>query len=149
VSIADVDVLGVEAWIAAMGRKGGGATTVLRAYGVQSGILASAVKGKRLAANPAMGVENLPRKTGKRRVYLSADDLRRVADEFGHTAEVVDGVVSGRGPKGQGAEDHSARSPPHLRIARSVCWGQCLGAATDARAHVSKDDAGHLRGPVR
>jgi integrase len=89
VSIADVDVLGVEAWIAAMGRKGSGATTVRRAYGVLSGTLASAVKGKRLAANPAKGVENLPRKTGKRRVYLSAEDVRRLADVSGQHRVLV------------------------------------------------------------
>ena len=50
----DVDMLGIEAWIAAMVS---GATTVLRAYGVLSGMLADAVKAKRLAANPAKGVE--------------------------------------------------------------------------------------------
>lgn len=55
VSVADVDALSVEAWIASMGVTGAGATTVLRAHGVLSGILAGAVKGKRLAANPAKG----------------------------------------------------------------------------------------------
>ncbi len=89
VSVADVDVLGVEAWIASMGAKGAGATTVLRAHGVLSGVLAAAVKGKRLAANPAKGVENLPRKSGKRRVYLSADDVRRLADESGEHRVLV------------------------------------------------------------
>jgi integrase len=63
-----------------MADKGAGATTVLRAYGVLSGILADAVKGKRLAANPAKGVENLPRRTARRHVYLSADDVARLAD---------------------------------------------------------------------
>jgi integrase len=62
---------------------------VRRAYGVLSGTLASAVKGKRLAANPAKGVENLPRKTGKRRVYLSAEDVRRLADESGQHRVLV------------------------------------------------------------
>jgi hypothetical protein len=47
------------------------------------GILADAVKGKRLAVNPARGIENLPRKTAKRRVYLSAEDVARLADESG------------------------------------------------------------------
>jgi integrase len=89
VTAADVDVLGVEAWIASMGRKGSGATTVLRAHGVLSGILADAVKAKRLAVNPAKGVENLPRKTGKRRVYLSADDVYRLADESGDHGTLV------------------------------------------------------------
>ena len=52
VPVAEVDLLAVEEWIASMVDKGAGATTVLRAYGVLSGILADAVKGKRLAANP-------------------------------------------------------------------------------------------------
>jgi hypothetical protein len=38
-----------------MADNGTGATTVLRAYGVLSGIMADAVKGKRLAANPTRG----------------------------------------------------------------------------------------------
>jgi integrase len=83
VPVADVDVLSVEGWIAAMVTKGHGATTVLRAYGVLSGVLADAVKGKRLAVNPAKGVENLPRRTARRHVYLSADDVHRLADECG------------------------------------------------------------------
>jgi integrase len=90
VPVADVDTLAVETWIAAMGAKGAGATTVLRAHGVLSGILADAVKAKRLAVNPAKGVENLPRKIGKRHVYLSADDVARLADESGpHRALVL------------------------------------------------------------
>lgn len=89
VSVADVDLLGVEAWIAEMGRKGSRATTVLRAYGVLSGILADAVKAKRLAANSAKGVENLPRKMAKRHVYLSAEDVYRLADESGEHGALV------------------------------------------------------------
>jgi integrase len=81
VPVADIDQLGVESWITGMVRGGAGATTVLRAHGVLSGILADAVKAKRLAANPAKGVENLPRKTARRHVYLSADDVRRLAEE--------------------------------------------------------------------
>ncbi|MGV0694256.1 site-specific integrase [Mycobacterium intracellulare] len=81
VSLADVDQLGIEAWVTAMVRKGGGATTVLRAHGVLSGILSDAVKARRLAVNPARGVENLPRKTARRHVYLSAQDVQRLADE--------------------------------------------------------------------
>jgi integrase len=89
VSVADVDVLGVEAWIAAMGTKGAGATTVLRAHGVLSGILAAAVKGKRLAANPCKGIEGLPRKTGRRHIYLSAEDVRQLANETGQHRALV------------------------------------------------------------
>jgi hypothetical protein len=73
--IADVDLAAVERWIATMRRKSG-ATTVIRAYGVLAGILDDAVKARRLAANPARGAENLPRKSNKRRVYLSAEPTR-------------------------------------------------------------------------
>jgi integrase len=83
VAVADIDLLSVEDWVSDLADKGSGATTVLRAYGVLSGILADAVKGKRLAANPVKGLDNLPRKSGKRRVYLSADDVTRLADKSG------------------------------------------------------------------
>jgi integrase len=89
VPVADVDVLGVESWIASMTRKGSGATTVIRAHGVLAGVLADAVKGKRLAANPCKSIDNLPRKTGKRRVYLSADDVARLADKSGEHRALV------------------------------------------------------------
>jgi integrase len=42
-----------------------------------------------LAVNPTKGIENLPRKTGKRRVYLSADDVRLLADESGEHRVLV------------------------------------------------------------
>jgi integrase len=84
-----VDVLGVESWITGMVRKGSGATTVTRAQGVWSGILVDAVKGKRLSANPVKGLDNLPRKSGKRRVYLSADDVTRLADKSGEHRTLV------------------------------------------------------------
>lgn len=83
VAVADIDVLGVESWVAKMGRNGSGATTVIRALGVLSGILDDAVKARRLAINPAKGVENLPRKSAKRHVYLSADDVAALAEAAG------------------------------------------------------------------
>lgn len=89
VSVADVDQLDVEAWIARLGTKGAGATTVLRAHGVLSGILGAAVKAKRIVVNPAKGVENLPRKTARRHIYLSADDVYRLADESGRHRALV------------------------------------------------------------
>ncbi len=89
VRIVDVDQLAVETWIAGMVRQGAGATTVLRAHGVLSGILADAVKAKRLALNPAKGVQNLPRKSARRHVYLSADDVRSLADESGERRTLV------------------------------------------------------------
>src|SRR6185312_3387298 len=76
VSVADVDVLGVESWITGMVRAGSGVTTVRRAQVVLSGILGDAVKAKRLAVNPARGVENLPRKNVRRHIYLSVADVQ-------------------------------------------------------------------------
>lgn len=94
--IADIETGEVETWIAEMRRtitepgddgkpvvikKGAGATTVIRSHGVLAGILDDAVKARRLAVNPARGVENLPKKSRKRHVYLSAEDVDRLATE--------------------------------------------------------------------
>jgi integrase len=89
VSVTAIDAGAVEAWIAAMGAAGAGATTVLRAHGVLSGILAMAVKSRRLAINPAKGVDGLPRKTARRHVYLTADDVAALADESGRHRALV------------------------------------------------------------
>ena len=83
VPVADIDVLSVENWITALSRKGSGATVVIRSVGVLSGILGDAVKGKRIVTNPAKGAENLPRKIARRHVYLTADDVMRLADASG------------------------------------------------------------------
>lgn len=81
--VAKVTVPDIESWVAQMVRDGSGATTVLRAHGVLSGILADAVKAKRLAVNPARGIDGLPRKTTRRHIYLSAVDVHRLAAEAG------------------------------------------------------------------
>jgi integrase len=86
--IADVDLAAVKSWIATM-KRSAGATTVIRAYGVLAGILDDAVDGRRLARNPARGVDNLPHKTAKRRVYLSAEDVGRLAHESGQHRVLV------------------------------------------------------------
>lgn len=74
-----------------MKKSGSSPTTVIRAHGVLSGILSDAVRGKpkRLAANPATSVKNLPRKTARRRVYLSAEDVDRLAGESGQHRALV------------------------------------------------------------
>lgn len=54
-----------------------------------AGILDDAVKARRLAVNPSRGVENLPDKTGKRRVYLTVDDVARLAAESGQHRALV------------------------------------------------------------
>ncbi|MBF6328514.1 tyrosine-type recombinase/integrase [Nocardia transvalensis] len=78
---AALNVDTVETWIAELVEKGYSATVVIRAYGVLAGILDSAVKAKRLRTNPVRGVENLPKKTGKRHVYLTSADVVRLAKE--------------------------------------------------------------------
>lgn len=98
--VSDIELGEVERWIAEMGRtvtdakgvvvkKGAGATTIIRAYGVLAGILDDAVKSRRLAANPARSVENLPKKGRKRHVYLSATDVERLAAEAGDHRALV------------------------------------------------------------
>jgi integrase len=86
--LADVDLNGVERWIATMGKESG-ATVVIRSYGVLAGILDDAVKSRRLASNPARGVENLPRKSARRHVYLSPEDVGRLAGESGQHRALV------------------------------------------------------------
>lgn len=77
--IADITVLDVEVWISRLAAAGCGATTVRRAHSVLSGILNDAVKARRLAANPVVGVENLPRRAQRRHVYLSAPEVHALA----------------------------------------------------------------------
>ena len=116
--IADIELNGVEQWIGRMGQIC--ATTVLRSFGVLAGILDDAVKSRRLASNPARGAENLPHKTGKRRVYLSPDDVGRLAAESGSTAPGVDAGLHrhqvGRSRRTAGVR--SAVSPPPVERAR-------------------------------
>lgn len=87
--VAKITVPDIESWIAQMVRDGRGATTVLRAHGVLSGILSDAVKARRLAVNPARGIDGLPRKTTRRHIYLSADDVHRLAAESGQHRPLV------------------------------------------------------------
>jgi len=89
--VADIDPLDVEAWIAKMSKAGKGTTTILRAHGVLSGILDDAVrsKPKRLASNPARGIEGLPKKVRGRHIYLTAADVHRLAGESGDHRALV------------------------------------------------------------
>lgn len=87
--VAKVTVPDIESWVAQMVRDGRGTTTVLRAHGVLSGVLGDAVKARRLASNPARGIEGLPRKSTRRHVYLSADDVHRLAAESGQHRPLV------------------------------------------------------------
>ena len=59
---------------------GKSATTVIRAYGVLAAILDNAVSDKLLVVNPARGVK-LPRKPQHRHVYLTHEQVDRLATE--------------------------------------------------------------------
>lgn len=59
-------------------RKPLAATSVLRNYGILASILDIAVKDRRLAVNPARGV-NLPKKVKKQRHYLTHEDVWALA----------------------------------------------------------------------
>ena len=49
----------------------------------------NAVNARRLAINPAKGIENMPRKVARRHVYLAADDVHRLASEAGQHRALV------------------------------------------------------------
>jgi len=68
----------VQAWVTALSAEYS-ATTVKRAHGVLAAILDVAVLDRRLAANVARNIK-LPRKLPKRRVYLSHEQVERLAE---------------------------------------------------------------------
>lgn len=91
--VRDITLLGVETWLATMpraDRKPGrpSAPTVERAYTVLLAVLDIAVKDKRLPRNPARGAA-LPGRVEKRRVYLTAEQVARIADHSGEHADLV------------------------------------------------------------
>jgi hypothetical protein len=66
-----------------------------RPIGLFKGILDTAVKAKRLRANPVVGIENPPRKTGKRHVYPTAEDVAALANESKFPVLVLTLVYTG------------------------------------------------------
>jgi len=86
--VADVDTLGVESWIAEMAKLRS-PTVVIRAHGVLAGILDDAVKAKRLGINPSRLVENLPKRSTKKHVYLNGEDVHALASAAGDRATIV------------------------------------------------------------
>jgi integrase len=84
-AIADVRHTDVQAWVAALDRS---AATVRTTYTLLSMILADAVRDRLLASNPAAGVK-LPAKSKRRKAYLTAAQLSRLADESGRYRSLV------------------------------------------------------------
>ncbi|MGP4058440.1 tyrosine-type recombinase/integrase [Mycobacterium sp. 4D054] len=78
--VADILQTEVQNWVAEMELS---ASSVAHAHTVLAGILDDAVSDRRLATNPARNV-NLPRKVDKTRNYLTAAQVRALADESKH-----------------------------------------------------------------
>jgi integrase len=76
--LRDVSHEDVQTWVAELGARGLSASSVQRAYGVLSAVLDFAVRGQRIPSNPAKGVR-LPRKIGRDRRYLTADQVEALA----------------------------------------------------------------------
>lgn len=88
VKLSDVQHEDVQAWVNELSRSGMAGGTVRKTHGALNGILRLAVKGKRLAVNPAAEVE-LPRQDMKRRRYLSGVEVEALASVAEDRAVVV------------------------------------------------------------
>ena len=86
-AIADIRYSDVAAWVAELGARRGRATVVM-AYQVLARILDDAVRDRMLASNPARGVK-LPKPVPRHNVYLTANQLQRLADESGRYRSLV------------------------------------------------------------
>jgi integrase len=91
VPVNRVDSLDVKAWAASITRNGSSATVVNRAVGILAGILDDAVEHRALAFNPARRFKRgeKPKKAPKRHVYLTEQDVCRLAEESGRHADLV------------------------------------------------------------
>lgn len=78
----------VQAWVTDLSASGLAGGTVRKVAGVLSSVLALAVKSRRLAVNPAQGVD-LPKQSLARRRYLSAAQVEAFADVSGEHGDVV------------------------------------------------------------
>jgi integrase len=86
-SISEIRHSGVQNWVTKLGQDKS-ATVVKRAYGILAGILDVAVKDRRIMSNPSRGVA-MPRSVTKGHVYLSHDEVIRLADASGDHKTLV------------------------------------------------------------
>jgi integrase len=77
----------IQIWIAELSQIRS-ATTVRRAHELLGGILETALRDRRISANPARGAK-LPRKTGKERAYLTHNQVAELAAQATHPELVV------------------------------------------------------------
>ena len=78
----------VQAWVADLSKRGLSAGHVRKAHGVLLGVLALAVRDRRIPSNPAAGV-SLPRVTAPRRKYLTAQQVHALAKAAGPAGREV------------------------------------------------------------
>jgi len=86
-AIADVRYTDVAAWVAKLSAKLS-ASMVATVYSVLARVIDDAVRDRLLASNPARGVK-LPKRPPRRNVYLSVEQLHRLADESGRYRPLV------------------------------------------------------------
>ncbi len=85
--LTDVRFSEVQAWTTALAGKLS-PSMLANTYSVLARILDDAVRDRLIPANPARGVK-LPKRTKRKNVYLSADQLRRLADESGRYRSLI------------------------------------------------------------
>lgn len=86
-AVADVRYSDVAAWVAQLSAKRG-PVIVATAVSVLARVLDDAVRDRMLSSNPARGVK-LPKRAPRRNVYLSAEQLHRLADQSGRYRGLV------------------------------------------------------------
>ena len=85
--IGQINHSDVKNWVTKLS-VGRSASSTIRAYGVLAGILDVAVLDRRLTSNPARGVK-MPRKSKKKRNYLTAAQVELLASEAGVNKTLV------------------------------------------------------------
>lgn len=88
VLVTKVDPSAVKAWVADLNEAGVGAPTIENALGVLRMVLADAVSDRRLIHNPCDGVK-APKRTHKRRAYLTHQQVETLARAVGRDGHVV------------------------------------------------------------
>ncbi|MBE7179938.1 MAG: site-specific integrase [Terriglobus roseus] len=88
VPLTSVEYGQVQTWVAQLVESGMSPGHVRKVHGVLSGVLALAVRDRRLPANPALGVE-LPRMREQARRYLTATQVEELASAAGEGRTAV------------------------------------------------------------
>jgi len=87
-SLQDVDFLEVQGWVSDLTSSGLSGSTVRQAHRVFSLLMETAVRSKRLSANPAVGVK-LPRAGKPEKTFLTHEQVTALADAAGESRTVI------------------------------------------------------------